>query len=667
MVNFHSIRNRRHILAILTGLAFSTVPSAQTVATNHVLLIFDEQKVPDHYRARLFDLLTKAIPAPQWKTHTITPADKNLDTLIKNEFAYYDGAKSNGGGYPETMEVIRNAIRLVNGRAAAMLPIGSTIKIPPVPMSGYATYGYKPSLSHFDPRSGAYWFVGQLRQDITTLTGTIGSRAENDQRRNTTLRMVELDVTDTLRQLVSEPLTREALAKSVVIVSADSKDNVLRAVTHQSSPAPCSTSVDWLPTSRYFSLWQTLRPKIDTSSTGNLLATAKAHPFVIVDWNTGPTVLGHGSKVVAVAKNLLHTLTLDDLAECSDCLQSLDLNPNHNGKALSALLDSFLSSKTIDTANIPKMIQDSRVWVNSNVPARDKPDSDMEVDELIIQAVTWQLFNKSTAYVNMSFQVFSPALNLAPPMYFVGSQSFGTAAAGDSFQVNPGTFPQFVVSTYPTLTNVTYGTQDGTILGPTSSTVASTPVHLVAPGCGFSFGPITVSDRGTSFASPYVGAAAWVKSLLQPSITVETMRSRLVLASRPLSPPMTGILSGGLFDAALLLAAPGAHAVDIHNNVIPLASATGSLSFTTASGSQELQLTGRPDQAEWTVAQLPCTGGGPCLWFREWDGTDLSIPKGDHSIRSVSLVLTPADGSPLMTIDSPAAFFAAIKELWYIQ
>jgi hypothetical protein len=535
-------------------------------------------------------------------------------------------------------------------------------------MSGYATFGYPTSVSRFDPRSAAYWAVGKIRQDIAALNATAGPRSSIDQRRRATLRMIDIEASDRLRSLLADPATREAITKSVLIVSADSKNATLHAVTNQSpAGAPCTGPVDWLPTSRYFPLWQSLRTHLDTSPTSASIAAAKAQPLVIVDWNTGPAVAGHGSKVIAVARNLLRTLTLEDLANCSECVQSLDLNPNHNSQRLSALLENFLSSKTIDVANIPTVVQDSRKWVTSNVPGRDKPDSDMEVDELVMQAITWQLFSQSANYVNMSFQVFSPALNLAPPVYFVGSHSFGSAAAGDSFQVNPGTFPQFVVSTYSTVANVTYGMPDGTILGPISSTVSSTPVHLIAPGCGFSFNPITVSDRGTSFASPYVAAAAWVKSLLRPSVGVDTMRSRLLLASRPISLSLTAVMSGGIFDAALLLSGIGPHIVDLNNKVTPLASATGSLTFTVPGGSHQLELQGVPSENEWTVAAYKCAGESPCLWFREWDGTSINIPKGDHIVRSVSLVLTPAGGSAPIRIDSPEAFFASVKELWYIQ
>jgi len=113
--------------------------------------------------------------------------------------------------------------------------------------------------------------------------------------------------------------------------------------------------------------------------------------------------------------------------------------------------------------------------------------------------------------------------------------------------------PQRGASLYPNFANITYGLRDGTVLGGTTSTMYNTLVTTMGPGCGFQYRAIGPNDIGTSFTTPYVAAAAWIKSLVD-NVAPLAMRKELVGATLPVpSPRAIDTEGGGIFDSPKLL------------------------------------------------------------------------------------------------------------------
>jgi hypothetical protein len=213
----------------------------------------------------------------------------------------------------------------------------------------------------------------------------------------------------------------------------------------------------------------------------------------------------------------------------------------------------------------------------------------------------------------MSFRVDSPALRLVQRAFVEQRRSLALVAAGnDPGELRPGWLPQESAGTYPTLVNVSFGSRAGLVWGPRSGTVDKTLVSLLAPGCGYD--SLGFSDRGTSFASPYVAAAVWVKHLVDQTPPL-TMRRALLAAAQPVPGEAAGIEAGGFFDPARLLIESRPHLVrradsTVEHVVSPVMTVTCSV------GEKMLQFPVRPRTDSLQSVVVYQRDGRHYLWHR---------------------------------------------------
>ena len=171
------------------------------------------------------------------------------------------------------------------------------------------------------------------------------------------------------------------------------------------------------------------------------------------------------------------------------------------------------------------------------------------------------------SWMNLSWRI-EAATSIQPFLMTMTLQeggSFVGVAAGFDGEVQYDIFPQSQASASPVFTNVTYGSPTGQPYGSVTSVTTGGKVDLMAVGRGFAVGSLGPEDHGSSYASPVVLAAAWLKHLLD-GVSSERMRLTLLHAAL-LVPPASGptTVSAGMFDPARLLAFPQTepHCLDV--------------------------------------------------------------------------------------------------------
>ena len=127
--------------------------------------------------------------------------------------------------------------------------------------------------------------------------------------------------------------------------------------------------------------------------------------------------------------------------------------------------------------------------------------------------------------------------------------------------------------------NVTYGTQNGKILGAYSDSQNREPVTAVAPGCGFEFGAAVPADRGTSLAAAYLAAWSRLRNLLD-NTDEYALRAFLIQAGwiPPVDTPLD-IEGGGAFDPARLMISQEPHVMGADGEVVKLEDGMASIQY----------------------------------------------------------------------------------------
>jgi len=289
--------------------------------------------------------------------------------------------------------------------------------------------------------------------------------------------------------------------------------------------------------------------------------------LVLIDWDF---TSGHGKKVRTVARRMLHCLGTPEIEPAI-----IDLHPRRNQQALEALvklkcLDSN-ACKPEKEARFANVCQregdaaadltmeeirylDALCWIRTAQP----PDGlQQKIDQYVLQAAFERTLNTG-AWMNVSFDMrldqaesIRQSIDRRP-----GSRSMIFAAAGNSGVVDVDASPQgLALVKRQRVVNVTFGDRKGTINGAVSSTDenARSEVAVLARGAGFAGDDLPPDTAGSSFASPWVATAAWVKRLVD-STGREDIRREIIRASRPVHADIfSKVTSGGFFDPFLLL------------------------------------------------------------------------------------------------------------------
>jgi hypothetical protein len=388
--------------------------------------------------------------------------------------------------------------------------------------------------------------------------------------------------------------------------------------------------------------------------------------LVLIDWDFQN---GHGKQVQAVARRMLQCLKVDGIDPAI-----VDLHPRRDPDHLKEFVVHKCKDSGRCDADKAKRFNNVCSWKNELealpkgtlainteedhyldalcwIQETDPPEGlDQRVDQYVLQAV-FEGTLEAGYWMNISFdmrrdQAESIRQSIADKS---GSRSMIFAAAGNSGTVSFNVSPQGLALIQPArVVNVTFGTSDGSIAGATSSNDPNgkTDVTVLAPGSGFHHQDIPAESHGSSFAAPWVAAAAWVKRLVDKTGR-EMIRPELVRASRPVRTDIfAAVSSGGFFDPYLLLSNDGRRivAADASTRAV----IDGRIDYTQLGadpGTHVIQFCGQAD-ADYEFYQT--AGGKTILWKRPRDGPGSTVEIADGA---ATLTLEGQSQPEVLTIE----------------
>jgi hypothetical protein len=203
------------------------------------------------------------------------------------------------------------------------------------------------------------------------------------------------------------------------------------------------------------------------------------------------------------------------------------------------------------------------------------------------------------------------------------------------------------------------------IAGTYSNAQDNVRVSVAAPGCGFNQGPIVPADSGSSFASPFVAASAWVSQLLDP-VAATRMRDRLIMATVPFPQLDNPVESDGLFDPFFLILWPGFGANVVlpgQAPVRPISDIDLEIDIPAGEDGPRVQRTLHMDK-KWDGVNaglvLSEIQGHLFVWLRERN--DARPIRGTPTTLRGTIVL---QGGATIQVHDPADALTKFRELWF--
>ncbi|HEU0047911.1 MAG TPA: hypothetical protein VFQ43_09950 [Nitrososphaera sp.] len=599
-------------------------------------LVYDDLELTDSDRAQLISLIADLTPHDRWKTDSVREGE-GLFRFVKRNYAISHSRRNK-----RSVETLVKIIKEVNQGKTSPLKPGVDLLIPPLPVHVY-TENRRPSVAVrvFDVVTG---ILAELHgdQDLEKVGNAFLPKAKDPRDGDSTV--YRLAQVDPLKLLLA---SMRRLPRGVRVFSVD---GLAEIVLRQSNISDCTEASQWLASSPYLPYLKKRLAQVtgDKSLKQRLLNRAAATPLVILDWTAEPEV--HGKKVESVAKYLLKNLDLPDLVQY---VRTVDLNPAHNGAALETYLQAykreyFCFQTGVDCKHnklYNHLFQDASDWIRK--PPKIQGTT-FKVRELAVEAAIWQHLSKQKAWLNMSFVIHSPVLQMLQAELLATSNSFITMAAdSDPVEESPTGVPQAGASIWPNFVNVTYGTPTGELYGGRTNKSRNIIVSYLGPGCGYQFESINPTDRGSSFASPYVAVSSWLKYLVDDTDAFK-MRHALIRASTILkSGQNLPIESGGVFDMARLIAEDRPHIIDSRQQVVELKSGTLQIVYKKESGQSATDSFSIGDDVDFVVFQQQ---GKPYIRLRAFRGSIPPLPQAEvhlWEIISLELHLLPENGSPI--------------------
>ena len=555
------------VLAIARNAAAQGPPDQPTPPS--VRLVFDEQQLKDPLRARMYDVIAQSVEQSNWPTIQLTQATSIASLLNK----YFDVYNVGPGKTPETQRLLASMIvdanpALVQPQSRGMLSPGP-VKLPPVPVRAFSSYRtgrveariFNPAEMSYVLRAPSGELVGRSENTVPT--------ADNDEVRRGALTEVVLSLTSN----VGERLRRY---RSYLrpILAVDERQGAMATVTllEAGNAAPCDSASRWLARSPYPSSLKTVFTQAEINRIQNAAANL---PLTVIDWNVNNDARGHGSKVRAVVSEFLQRFGLSSI---DTRVQTFEMNPKRNRDGLKKILAAYKAYVTAQSGgrDLAKLFESAEKWVTDYVPP-DEYALDQHVPSLVLQAVFWSHFSRPQA-LNFSFTTDSAALTVLDAHFMPAAKAFAALAAGNAgMPASPVLLPQAEAFRWENVVNVTHGRPDGTIDGDTTNEGYKVIVNVIAPGCGYTTPPLAQDENGSSFASPYVATAAWIRML--QGLPAPSLKRALTASSEPISTIGEKVESGGLFDPALFLLHPGPHVVSAEGAYLSLSSLTFKMTY----------------------------------------------------------------------------------------
>lgn len=541
----------------------------QDESPDRVVVTLNEKALTDEEYVRLVTAIAGDIPQSEWPIEVVRSGD-GLERIVDRRYDFY---KRNSQPrdprwdrpMPKTVDALVALIVSANGVAPDRLKAGQSLRVPPIPVRAKTIADGASPVRFYDPRNHAFALLERGRLSAPTAA----------TRRNATRTAVSLSVRAAAElghpdptapppppPSPDEPPMPVAAPVGTVAVSEPTALAHIRLL--QTSACPAADLV--LQRSPYLAAARAiLKPRL-----AELRKRAAALKLVFVDFDFQEKA-GHGGKVRSAAEWLLAQLEVPELA---DGLENFDLAtrpdqsvPEHLRKTLIAY-QPYAAPFGLTQAETAQ----ASLWLIA--PSASPSEQLRTVPPPLLQAALWTHMEKGR-WLNLSWEIVSASrpvpVNLSG---LLARGSFVTVAAGNERrELDPERMPQDQASNRPQFVNVTYGSAEGQILG-TWTGSGGARVDLIAGGCGYVFGRLTVGDRGSSYAAPVVATAAWIRHLLDGT-KATAMRAQLARASSLTPPRPEGVIAGGVFDPAKLLANPGPHYVDrVTNQMVALSGAS---------------------------------------------------------------------------------------------
>ncbi|MGZ5443331.1 MAG: hypothetical protein ACXW5U_15860 [Thermoanaerobaculia bacterium] len=480
------------------------------------------------------------------------------EEIVDAYFDYYPTT------FPTTSARIAGWVRENNPEAFKVgdADIGDTIDLPCLSVSPQQTRGYVEGNRITSP-CGDVAVAGAFGWEPETLPALLWTSPEDPRRAvNETVERMTLE-----EYRIAYPAPPPESVAKIATARGDltNAENRLMSVTFLSDvPSPDETDCRVTP---YRAAWQQRLAALDVAA---IKTISEKQGLVLIDWDFER---GHGKKVKAVADRMLDCLGLPKLQP-----QVLDLHPRRNTVKLEQLVRKACKNSRTCDPSIENMFSnicerqsepaqpfvtteetlylDALCWIGT----RNPPDSlEQQIDQYVLRAAFEESL-ESGSWINVSFDM---RRDEAESIHQTvdrrkDSRSMIFAAAGNKGAVDASLSPQGLARDRPArVVNVTFGKRDGTIEGAVSSmdeVKGLSEVAVLAPGSGFQHTDFAAGSAGSSFASPWVAAAAWVKRLVDKTGR-ESIRRELIRASRSVRADIFAkVTSGGFFDPYLLMA-----------------------------------------------------------------------------------------------------------------
>ena len=525
------------VATLLTATAIGSTDGAGSVQSSTTqrptaLFSYNEVTLDDGRRARLVNLMPRLYPVEQW--WTIAPRDGERIRGLVSRIYFPEGPDGPLLAFRQTADALVSQVARANSldRESPLSP-NRPVRVPPLPP---VTSGLSSEKSRRVTEQGVQWTTDNWKTWSTSTGWAEASFAS---------RGAEFSQLELASNVASEAVLELNSLGTFV------DDERLVLLEAPSLTSGCSPASEWVTASPYYP--RALQRVLDRKS--DILLRASTRPLVLLDFNFDG---GHGAAVLSAARTLLEDFKVPELAEL---IRRIELNPAADGGTAKVPLQTLFNEYLVQYGR-RNGVNDSIAapgshWIQTSSTGTNGAAA--TIDSVVLQAAMWKA-SRLGSWWNLSWWTRRQGV-IYPPVWqsLIGS-AFGVVAAGnDGKELGPDMEPQRNSSTFLNWINVTYGTPGGVVSdGTRTSLVGLARVETIGPGCGHVIPPLTSDNAGSSYASPYVAAAAWLKHLLDDT-GVGVMRAHVLRASRFERSAVSVVESAGVFDAARLLSDVGSH------------------------------------------------------------------------------------------------------------
>lgn len=528
-------------------------PVAQRLGDRSVLR-YNPYALKDEHFAILAKVLADATPVELWPTIKVR-SNEGLLGIVDRAYDFFLSSpeKYRASAAPQTALVLVEIIKKANKLPSDTLKSGQVLRIPPVPARPRSELAGTQATKAVHLTEGvegeAMFYSDQGWHDRAAIGTNRGAQSEYRvaPKRWQVSDFNQLGIREVGEVSLSLPQTQAQFLAAAGVGTIVRRERV--DVELLQSPE-CTTD---FPSSPYEKLARLRLQQHLPRMTDAAIKT----PLVLVDYDFER---GHGAQVRKVVRDLLTQLGVPSLDRN---VLDFDLNPRSRGT--NNVQDSPLVKAMRDyTSYLVRLNAD---FADQRANASDwflNPDDSLSGGAVVpiapfaLQAAVAVNLERG-AWLNLSWR--GGSADKVMPVELNGllksKDVFAVVAAGnEQADIMLGRSPQSEASSFSQFVNVTNGTPNGQVCGSRTSEQGGR-VDLLSYGLSVDSQNRRVS--GSSFASPVVATAAWLKHLLDGTPALG-MRRELVSASSFLPELNTRTVAArGVFDPARLLARPGPH------------------------------------------------------------------------------------------------------------